>query len=226
MEYYFTKAFNNLNDEERESFYKAVMLNDDSPYAQKIRHDYYKSVLGCMGENCHIGTNVKIVNPQWVRLGNNVQIYDGATLIARGEKGITLGDFTRIKERAFLDTERPETGYINIANNVYIGTGTTIFGHIGVEIGEYSLLAQNITITPYSHLSDDPDELIIKQGGHCEKVVIGRDCYIGMNTAVMYSGSLGDGSVVGAGAVVRTPIPPYSIAVGVPAKVIKKRVKK
>jgi acetyltransferase-like isoleucine patch superfamily enzyme len=87
------------------------------------------------------------------------------------------------------------------------------------------LLAQNITITPYSHISDNPDELIVKQGGHCEKVTIGKDCYIGMNTAIMYSGSMGEGAVVGAGAVVNKPIPPYSIAVGVPAKVIKTRKK-
>ena len=144
---------------------------------------------------------------------------------ARGEKGITIGDYTRIKEKALLDSERPETGYIKIANNVYVGTGTAMFGQIGLEIGEYSLLAQNITITPYSHISDNPNDLIVKQGGHCEKVIIGRDCYIGMNTAIMYSGSIGDGSVVGAGAVVNKPIPPYSIAVGVPARVIKKRGK-
>jgi len=225
MSGYFTNLFNNLTDEEKESFYKTVILNDYSPYAQKARDEYYKTALGHMGENCRIGAGVTIVNPQWVYLGNNVQIYDGATLIARGEKGITIGDYTRIKEKALLDSERPETGYIKIANNVYVGTGTAMFGQIGLEIGEYSLLAQNITITPYSHISDNPNDLIVKQGGHCEKVVIGRDCYIGMNTAIMYSGSIGDGSVVGAGAVVNKPIPPYSIAVGVPARVIKKRGK-
>lgn len=222
---FFTKIFNELSDEERESFYKTVILNDDAPYAEKARLEYYKSVLGSMGENCKIGVGVKIVNPQWVHLGNNVQLYDGAILIARGEKGITIGDYTRIKERALLDSERAETGYIKIANNVYVGTGTTLFGHIGLEIGAFSLLAQNITITPYSHISDNPDELIVKQGGHCEKVTIGKDCYIGMNVSIMYSGSVGDGSVVGAGAVVNKKIPPYSIAVGVPARVIKERKK-
>lgn len=225
MSGYFTKIFSNLTDEEKENFYKTVMLNDDSAYAQKARDEYYKTVLGSMGEDCHIYAGVKIINPQYVHLGNGVQIYSGATLIARGEKGITLGDYTRIKERALLDTERPETGYIKIANNVYIGTGTSLFGHMGLEIGEFSLLAQNITVTPFSHISDDPLDLIIKQGGHCQKVTIGRDCYVGMNTAIMYSGSIGDGSVVGAGAVVNKAIPPYSIAVGVPAKVIKKRAK-
>ena len=77
----------------------------------------------------------------------------------------------------------------------------------------------------YYQVSDNPDELIVKQGGHCEKVTIGKDCYIGMNVSIMYSGSVGDGAVVGAGAVVNKKIPPYSIAVGVPARVIKERKK-
>ena len=223
MTNYFTNVFNNLSAEEKESFYKTVILNDTAPYAQKARESYYRSVLRHMGENVRIGAGVTMINPQYISLGDNVQIYDGATLIARGEKGITLGDFTRIKERALLDTERPETGYINIANNVYIGTGTSLFGHVGLEIGAFSLLAQNITITPFSHHFANPNDLIVKQGGSCEKITIGKDCYLGMNVTVLYSGSIGDGSVVGSGAVVVKPIPPYSLAVGVPAKVIKKR---
>ena len=116
-----------------------------------------------------------------------------------------------------------DTGYISISNNVYIGTGTTLFGHVGLEIGAFSLLAQNVTITPYSHIYDNPNEHIITQGGHCQKIVIGKDCYVGMNVSIMYSGSIGDGAIVGAGAVVVKAIPPYSVAVGVPAKVIKER---
>jgi acetyltransferase-like isoleucine patch superfamily enzyme len=223
MSNYFTKLFENLTPEQKESFYKTVVMNDPSEYAQKARDEYYKSVLKSMGENTHIGVGVKITNPQYISLGNNVRVCDGVTLIARGEKGITIMDNTTLKENVLIDTERPNDGYVNIANNVYIGTGTSLFGHVGLEIGEFSLLAQNITITPYSHKFPDPNEMIIRQGGNCEKVTIGKDCYLGMNVSVMYSGSIGDGSVIGAGSVVVKPIPPYKVAVGVPAKVIKDR---
>lgn len=133
-----------------------------------------------------------------------------------------LGDGVRLEERVYLDTETP-SGYINVGARVYIGTGTTLFGHSGLEIGEHCLLAQNITITPYSHIFDDPNTEIIKQGGHTRKVTIGRDSYLGMNVCVLYSADIGEGSVVGSGAVVVKTLPPFSVAVGNPARVIKKR---
>ncbi|MBQ2940885.1 MAG: acyltransferase [Clostridia bacterium] len=223
MEKFFTEAFEKMNDEARESFYKTVFLNDDSEYAAKIRKDYYKTKLKHMGENVQIGKGVKFVNPEYISLGDNVRICDDVTLIARGEGGITLGNGVWLNERVYLDTESADTGYIKIEDKVYIGTGTTLFGHKGLEIGDNVLLAQNITLTPYSHIFDDPERNIITQGGHSEKVTIGRDSYIGMGVDIMYSGNIGEGSVVGAGSVVVKSIPPYSVAVGNPAKVIKKR---
>mgnify|MGYP003440203344 CR=1 FL=1 len=223
MDKFFTEAFEKMDDEARESFYKTVFLNDDSEYAAKVRNDYYKTKLKHMGENVQIGKGVKFVNPEYISLGDNVRICDDVTLIARGEGGITLGNGVWLNERVYLDTESADTGYIKIDDKVYIGTGTTLFGHKGLEIGDNVLLAQNITLTPYSHIFDDPERNIITQGGHSEKVTIGRDSYIGMGVDIMYSGNIGEGSVVGAGSVVVKSIPPYSVAVGNPAKVIKKR---
>ena len=223
MDRFFTNAFNNMDEESRERFYKTVFMNDDSEYAAKLRLEYYRTKFKSMGENVQIGRGVKIVNPEFITVGNNVSIGNDTTLIARGEGGITLSDGVRLQERVYLDTERVNDGYITIGKGCYIGTGTTLFGHKGLEIGNDCLLAQNITLTPYSHIFDDPNAIIYSQGGHCEKVTIGNDVYIGMRAAVMYSGNIGDGSLIGAGSVVVKPIPPYSIAVGCPAKVIKER---
>lgn len=223
MDKFFTNAFNNMDEKYLESFYKTVFMNDDSEYAEKLRLEYYKTKFKSMGENVYIGKGVNIINPEFITVGNNVQIQDGCTLIARGEKGITLSDGVRLQHRVYLDTERTEEGYIHIGKGVYIGTGTTLFGHRGLEIGDDCLLAQGINLTPYSHIFDNPDEIIYSQGGHCEKVTIGRDVYIGMGCKIMYSGNIGEGSVIGCGSTVVKPIPPYSVAVGTPAKVIKER---
>ena len=220
---FFQDAFRNMNEEQRENFYKTVFMHDDSAYAAQQRQEYYAGQLKHMGENVYIGANVKIVNPQYISVGDNVRIGDGSTLIARGEGGITLCNDVRLNDRVYLDTERWDTGYIYVSESVYIGTGTTLFGHHGLEIGDHTLMAQNITLTPYSHIFTNPNENIRTQGGHSKKVVIGRDVYIGMGVCVMYSGDIGDGSIIGAGSVVVKPIPAYSVAVGNPARVIKRR---
>ena len=226
MDNFFSKAYENLSADDKEEFYKSVFMNMRGETGYKLRADYYRTQLKSMGENVRIGAGVKIINPQYISLGDNVSISDGVTLIARGEKGITIGNRVTLKDRVYLDTENADVGYIMISDKVYIGTGTTLFGHVGLEIGEYCLLAQNITITPYSHIFEDPDTPIIKQGGHMDKVVIGRDSYLGMNVCVLYSANIGEGSVIGSGSVVVKPIPSFSVAVGNPAKVIRERKKR
>lgn len=221
MDHFFTDAFAASKD--TEALYKAMFMSCASEEAAKVRQQYYKTQFRAMGENVEIGVNVKIVNPQYISVGSDVRICDNVTLIARGKGGITIGDGVTLNDRVYLDTEREDDGYITIANDVYIGTGTTLFGHVGLEIGANALLAQNITITPYSHIFEDPEQLIIEQGGHTRKVVIGRDSYLGMHVCVLYSADIGEGSVVGSGSVVVKTLPPYSVAVGNPAKVIRQR---
>lgn len=176
-----------------------------------------------MGQNVQIGVGVKIVNPQYISLGDNVKIMDHVTLIARGEGGITLEDGVRLNDRVYLDTENAVTGYIHVGARTYIGTGATFFGHQGLEFGADCLIGQNVTCTPYSHIFEDKNRIIYGQGGHCKKVTIGPDCYVGMGVDIMYTGDIGKGSVIGAGSVVVKAIPEYSVAVGNPARVIRKR---
>lgn len=223
MERFFTDKYEKMDTKQREELLKTLFMNTDSDYCNESRIEYYAGRLKQIGKNVKIGTGVKFVNPQYISIGNNVSIMDNVTIIARGEKGVEIGDGCFLMKGVYLDTEIGKTGYIKIGEQVYLGTGTTLFGHMGLEIGDYSLLAQNITLTPYSHIYDNPAELIKKQGGHMKKVTIGKDCYIGMGVCIMYSGDIGDGSVIGAGSTVVKSIPPYSIAVGTPAKVIKKR---
>ena len=221
---FFKEKYDKMTDIEKEDFLKVLFMNSDTEYAEETRGEYYKTKLKSLGENVKIGKNVKFVNPELISIGDNTIIMDDVSIIARGDTYINVGSGVYLCERVYLDTEHAG-GYIEINDHAYIGTGTTLFGHKGLEIGEHCLLAQNITLTPYSHIFDDPDDVIINQGGHSEKVTIGRDSYLGMGVCVMYSGNIGEGSVVGAGSTVVKPIPPYSIAVGTPAKVIKKRGK-
>ena len=222
MASFFTDAFQHLPPDEAEAFYRTVFMQMDSPYGAEMRRQYYRSQLRKMGEDVTIGCGVKIVNPQYVTLEDRVSLDDHCTLFARSERGITLGEGTQLKYGVYLDTEGGE-GYIETGKRVYLGTGCCLHGHRGLEIGDDALFAQNITITPYSHIFEDPARPIIQQGGHTRKITIGKDCYLGKNVCVLYCADVEDGAVVGAGSVVVHTIPANSVAVGVPAHVIRKR---
>lgn len=114
-------------------------------------------------------------------------------------------------------------GTINIGENTFIGPRVTIYGHGDVQIGKDCLLAvdskifsANHTIPPKGfNIRDLPD---IK-----EPVIIGNDVWLGANVIVLAGVEIGEGAVVGAGSVVTKSLPPYAIAVGNPAKIIKYR---
>ncbi len=74
-----------------------------------------------------------------------------------------------------------------------------------------------------NHNFADTSQKIIDQGVTCKGIVIEDDCWLGFGVKVLDGVTIGKGSVIGAGAIVTKDIPPFSIAVGVPARVIKSR---
>lgn len=219
---FFSDAFASMPAEERELYRKTVIMSMPSEYAEQLRVQYYSKLLRHTGRNIRIGCGVKIVNPQWISLGDGASVGDYCTMTARGENGITLGDGVRLMQGVYLDTENRE-GYINLGARTYVGTYSCLHGHVGLDIGEDCLLAQNVTITPYSHIFEDASRTISSQGGHTRKVTIGRDTYLGMCVCVLYSADIGEGCVVGSASTVVKTLPPYSVAVGTPARVIRTR---
>lgn len=119
--------------------------------------------------------------------------------------------------------------------NVYIGNGKNItigkHCHInenvfiqGATIGNYVMIAPNVTILNGSHKFDRVDMPMIMQGEEKElNPIIEDDVWIGRNTIIMPKISIGQGSIIGAGAVVAKNVESFTIVGGVPAKLIRKR---
>lgn len=107
-----------------------------------------------------------------------------------------------------------------IGQNVYIGAQCNIsMAHIGDDC----LFGSGIMVTSgqNQHAFTSRDIPIRLQGGSMQLITIGRDCWIGNGAIIM--ADVGDGCVVAAGSVVTKPVPPFSIAAGVPAKVVGTR---
>lgn len=115
-------------------------------------------------------------------------------------ENISIGDHCHINHLGCL--QAGEVSKIIIGNYLRMGPGTMIF-------------ASNHGIK--RHL------LIREQPSIQKDIIIGKDVWIGSNVVIIAGVTIGDGCVIGAGTVVTEDIPEYSIVVGVPGKVIKKR---
>jgi len=90
-----------------------------------------------------------------------------------------------------------------------------------VLIGKGSACSQNCFITGQSHHYEDISKHFFKQGIETEQVVIGKNVWIGANSAILPGVKIGDNSVIGAGSTITEDVPAYSVVVGNPAKIIK-----
>lgn len=114
------------------------------------------------------------------------------------------------------------------------GPGTNITSHLSsINIGSFSSVASNVVIQEYYHRQDKISTYFINKNvfnGNIEEDIytkgeinIEEDVWIGSNSVILSGVTIGRGSIIGAGSVVTKNIPRYSIAVGNPAKVLKKR---
>lgn len=93
-----------------------------------------------------------------------------------------------------------------------------------VTIGRYSMLASRVAIIGGDHVSDSPGTPMQFTGRpDQEPTLIGRDVWIGHASVIMRGVTIGDGAIVGAGAVVTRNVPPYEVWAGTPARYIRRR---
>lgn len=114
------------------------------------------------------------------------------------------------------------TPEVSIGDNSGIGINCEVYGP--VSIGDNVMMGPEVVIYTKGHRYDRIDIPMIQQGDDRVKpVVIGNDVWIGRRAIIMPGVEIGDGCIIGACAVVTKSTPPYSVVVGVPAKILKHR---
>lgn len=159
-------------------------------------------------------------------LGENSIIAFPPTAID-GERSIHIGAGTLVASWATLaagyvpdDPATPDRALV-IGDNCVIGLRSGIVAHQSVEIGNDVWLGQDVFITDGNHGYDDLDAPIGSQKGSVEPVSIGDNSWIGHGAIILAGTTIGRNAIVAAGAVVRGDVPDYSIAAGVPAKIVR-----
>jgi acetyltransferase-like isoleucine patch superfamily enzyme len=184
----------------------------------------YKLILKSEGLAA-IEHGVRLVQPANIRLGRNVFLDCGVYLHACPD-GIRIGDGSFIMHGSVLHVfnfrNLPHAG-ITIGRKCFIGELNVIRGQGGVTIGDYVYTGPLVQILAVNHVFDDPNVPIREQGITARGIVIEDDVWLASGVVVLDGVHIGRGSVVGAGAVVAEDLPPYSIAVGSPARVVRDR---
>lgn len=129
----------------------------------------------------------------------------------------SLGDGSVIED---FSTINNGVGDVFIGDRTIIGLGNTVIGP--VNIGNDVMFAQNVVVSAMNHGYEDINVPPSKQKDIIKLITIEDEVWIGANCVITIGVTVGKHSIVGAGSVVTKDIPPYCIAVGNPAKVIKK----
>lgn len=180
-----------------------------SKIAKQIEWNYYKKRLANIGKNSQIGQNFSIINPDGISIGDNFS----------GGCDIALWSWNAVNIKG-------DDCKLIIKDNVSITDRCIISAANRIEIGNGCLLGRDTFITDNSHgenisineLNISPHERNIFSKG---TVIIGDNVWTGKNVCIMPNVKIGNGAIIGANSVVTHNIPPYSVAVGSPAKVIK-----
>jgi acetyltransferase-like isoleucine patch superfamily enzyme len=146
--------------------------------------------------------------------------YIGKPVFISGAKRISLGKRVRIFPGIRIETHG-DNAAISIKNNVAIGQNVHITAMGKLLIDEGSTILGNVFITDIEHSYTEIGKPVFDQTMLYRKTEIGKNCMIGYGAAIQAGTILGEQCIVGANAVVRGVFPPYSVIVGVPAKIIK-----
>jgi acetyltransferase-like isoleucine patch superfamily enzyme len=153
-------------------------------------------------------------------VGKRLEIDSGARLRWPPHSGISIGDDVYIGIGAVIDA--PRGSRLTLADGVKLMHHTVVATSNHISVGSKTQVAECSSIRDSDH-GLGRDSLIRDQPVLSAPVQIGSDVWIGRGVAVLRGSTIGDGAVLGANCVVRTEIPPFAIAVGVPARVIRVR---
>ena len=160
--------------------------------------------------------NPHIVTEGFVFLGRRVEVY------ARPGYGrMVIGRFVHIGDGTSI---RCHEGNLRIGDKCVFGRYDTVNCYLDVEFGAATLVADWAYVADFDHAFDDITVPIKDQGIVKAPVRIGPDVWIGTKVTVLRGAFIGQGSVVAAHAVVTKDVPRYSVAAGVPAKVVRNRL--
>ena len=187
-----------------------------------LRSKLFPLLLGRTGRNVTFGVNVTLRHPHKIDIGDDVVIDDGCSLDAKGtdNRGIQIGNGVFVGRNTILSCKN---GDIVVDDQANIGFNCEIFSASRVRLGKSTLVAAYTYLVGGDHLYDRVDIPVLQQGRTARGIEVDDNVWLGAHVVVADGSRVGRDAIVGAGAVVIGEIPPFHIAAGVPARVLRDR---
>lgn len=181
-----------------ESWQFASAITRDTPRGRKFKH---------------FGGGSLISFP-WVTLYNEHYIEIGSDTM--------FGPYCALSAGMMPGQECLTSPVVKVGDRCLIGRGSGIVGHLAIEIGNDVWTGHHVYITDQNHGYTDVTKPISTQSQPEEPVTIGDGSWLGTGTVVLPGARIGRNVAVGANSVVTGTLPDYCVAVGAPARVIKR----
>lgn len=172
-----------------------------------------------LGDNVKIDPTVWFESPDKVSIASNCEIRRGAIIVGRTKNaiGIRMDRGVHIHQYAYLDAY---DGYIELGEGVRIGHHSVIAGHGGVVFEKNSGVAGLSYVIAANHGFGDLSRPHVEQEESKKGIRIGENVWGASGVIITDGVTIGHNSVIGAGSVVRRDVPPRSVVLGNPAKVV------
>lgn len=173
-----------------------------------ISHFFYQRIVKKLGKNVKLRLGGRVINGKYVTIEDNVVISEKWLIAVYPE---------------FAGTENPvksnQKGVV-IESGVSVNRNLTVYCADSVRIGKNCMLGSNILITDNDHGLNLEKGSYASQPLVASETVIEEECWIAQNCCILAGSHIGKHSIIGAGSIVKGSIPPYCIAVGIPARVV------
>ncbi|HEY4427871.1 MAG TPA: acyltransferase [Solirubrobacteraceae bacterium] len=145
----------------------------------------------------------------------------GNVLEALREGRLEIGAGTLLEPHVWITA--PGSARVRIGAGTFLNLGVMIAAQDLVEIGDHCMLANGCFVSDADHRFDDPDVPVTWQGFQSRGPTrIGDNCWLGAHVVVTSGVTIGERCVVGANSVVTSDLEPFSIAAGVPARLLRR----
>ncbi|MEN8154176.1 MAG: acyltransferase [Acidobacteriota bacterium] len=189
-----------------------------------LRKIFFKKLFKKVGKGVVFGRNMTIRHPQKIIIGNNVIFDDNCVIDAKGieNSGISIGDNVLIGRNSVLSCKG---GDIEIDDFSNIGPDNIIISESSIKIGKYVFTAGKLYMIAGGNHSFDRKDIPIWHQPSVSKggIIIEDDVWIGASSTILDGVKIGKGAIVGAATLVHKKVKSYTVSLGVPAQVVKKR---